>query len=366
MYSQETTYLLHRQNLLLYGNIAPELFFCQKKNETEAANLDDFYQSLLIAWHNIMPCPISTMLSPKLMKKMPLYENMLIEQDKILIIPDWKVCGFKTLEKLLNEDGTWNTLHLQHLPLSNQRRLTYNYNQIKIYINKKISNQDPSENLNQIKFQFKLPHQEKFSIFPATKKKMYHTSLQAILPKPEVTGKSTITNKKINWVSLFSFPIDRRDSDISWRLLYNALPTPKKFTEWNIIRRKNCPWCLDKEGNIMHMMFYCKTTAPLWSFASRKICTINGNSPPLTLHQAMTGFPPTTQQARLANFILTLVKSTIYRTYINFIKEVSPPVPAYLLIFKKRLQYRFKLDEFYVNVTKSTPVFTQNFIQNVS
>jgi len=330
------------------------------------ANLDPFYQSLLIAWHNINPIPITTYLPARLLRKMPLYDSMIIGKSKLQIIPDWKVCGFKNLEKLLEENGSWTTLQLQHLPIIYQRRISYNYNQIKMYFNNKIIIQDPAEEMNQIKFQFKLPHQEKYCIFPSTKKMMYLTSLKAIMTKPEVTGKSAITTKKFNWMSLYFFPIDKRDSDISWRLLHNALVTPKKLTEWNIIRRKNCPWCLDREANILHMIFHCRAAKAVWSFASNKICIINGIPPPLSLHHAMTGFSPKTQEAKLSNFILSLVKSTIYRTYVNLIKEEAPPPPAYLQIFKRRLQYRIKLEEAYSKITKTSPIFSEHFLQSLS
>lgn len=363
-YNKKATFLFHHYNLSRYGNIDPQLFFCQKKQEVEMANLDIFYQSVLVAWHNINPSPITTTIPIKILRKMPLRGSKLIEEDKLRIVPDWNICGFTTLEKILEENGNWKTLQLQHLPISQQRRLSFNYNQIKIYFSKKMENLDPSEILNQTRFQFDSPYQKKPNIFPATKKTLYLASLNSVLTKPEITGKSRITPEKINWTALYAPPIDRRDSDVSWRLLHDALVTPKKLQQWNVISEKNCPWCHNKEGDVIHMIFQCRAAAPLWTFASSKITTILGSQHPISLHQAIVGFPPTTSEGRLSNFLLSLVKSTIYRTYMNYIKEESPPLPAYLQIFKKRIDYRIKLEEVHAELCKTTESYKTTFLIN--
>lgn len=363
-YNKEATFLFHNFNLSRYGDIDPQLFFCHNKQEAQMANLDNFYQSLLIAWHNINPSPISTTIPTKILRKMPLFGSKLVEQGKLLKVPEWSTCGFKSLEALLEQNGDWKTLQLQHLPISKQRRLSYNFNQIKVYFNKKMKNVDPSDELNQLKFQFNSPYQEKSMIFPANKKTMYAACLKALLPPPEINGKSRITSEKINWPALYHQPIDRRDADVSWRLLHVALVTPRKLQQWRVITNSRCPWCPNHDGNVTHMIFHCKAAAPLWAFASRQIITILQFNKPITLHQAMAGFSPSTPQGRLANVVLSLVKSTIYRTYMNYIKEVSPPVPAYLQIFKNRMNHRIKLEEAHAELTKTIENFRQTFLIN--
>lgn len=84
----------------------------------------------------------------------------------------------------------------------------------------------------------------------------------------------------------------------------------------------------------------------------------------LTFEQALLGFPPVTPQAKLSNFLLSLVKSTIYRTYMNSIKEIESPKPNYLAIFKKRLQYRLSLEAHHAKLTRTEEHFQNQFFIN--
>lgn len=362
--TQEPTFLFHHYNLSKYGNISPPLFFCQTKQELEMANLEVFYQSLLSAWHNLTPILITKTFSTATLRKMPLYGSMIADQNFFQIIPEWKQCGYITLEKMLEEDGSWKTLQMQHHSISTQRRLAYNYNQIKNYFSKKIDHQLSNQENHPIKFQFKGPNQEKKYDFPSTKKVMYLSSLQPLITAPPVEGKSKLINKKIFWKSIYTGPSDKKDSDIAWRLLYDALVTPRKLQQWNVIQSKLCPWCTNKEGNVIHMIFLCKMTAPIWKYASTKIGTINETTSPLSFEQAVTGFPQLSPKSRLSNFLLTLVKSTIYRTYMNTIKDPVPAPPPYLKIFKRRLDFRIKTMQSYAKITNNEENFTQQFLIN--
>ena len=167
---------------------------------------------------------------------------------------------------------------------------------------------------------------------------MYVTSLHPLIKTPEVNGKCKWLRSKVCWSSLYDYPIEKKDGDISWRLLHNILVTPNSFHKWNVIPSPNCPWCPSEEGNIIHMMFLCKTTESLWNFTASKIILIRNNPKKLSLKQALIGYPLTTPPDRLCNFLLVLTKSTIYKSYMVVIKNQSPTIPAYLNIFKRRLQ----------------------------
>ncbi len=351
--STEPTYLFHNYNLSLYGNVTPEHFFCKKKNPIEQMNLEDFYKSLLSAWHSIEPTPIATTIPARIIRTMPLYESMFLE-GKLNIVPDWRVCGFTNVSQLLDENNQWRTLNLSHFPISHQRRITFSYNQIKTYLDKKIKpNEDPHDQLEEIKFQFKSPYKDQHLFFPNFRKTVYHASLKHVMTNsPQVNGKSQWIKEKVNWKELFSYPTDRRDSDISWRLLHNALPTPKKLQQWKIISSAKCPWC-QEEGNIIHMIFLCKTVKQLWEKVSKRISTINPTIERLTFSQALAGFPSKTPSARQMNFLLNIAKSTIYRSYMNCIKDEAPQPPAYLQILEKRINYRIALEEHHAQLTQS-------------
>lgn len=360
--NEDPGYQLHFYKMSSYNNTTPQHFFSQKKQYIEMANLDTFYQSVLNAWHSISPKLLTTRFSVSTLRQTPLYGSNLINEEKLTVIPDWKICGFSTLQELMEPNGKWKTLSFLHLPRSNERRLSYNLNQIKVYFNKKIKEDNENES-EQMKYQFYDSTQDKPREFPAPMRTLYLTCLDNHLKKPQVNGKSMWLTQSFNWTSLYNHPIDRRDSDISWRLLHNALVTPKKLKQWNVIPSESCPWC-NEVGNIMHMIFHCNQTTQLWKHIFIKVKTINGSSTSLTYEQALTGFPPTTPASKLTNFILALAKSTIYRTFMNCIKEQTPPAPNYLAIFKKRIQYRLTLEAHHAKLTGTEENFKKKFLIN--
>ncbi|KAJ1526351.1 hypothetical protein ONE63_009500 [Megalurothrips usitatus] len=351
--------MLHQYNLSLCRNLPPSLFFCQEKEDHHFLNLETFYLSLAKAWHNLDTSPIYSKIPIQILKYLPLQGSKIIKEEKLRIIPDWKNAGFNNLSDLMDNNCNWKILNLQHLPITQRRRLSYNYIQIKNYINN-IKTEDPEEpSFQEIRFQFETTQHPK--IFPTSKKQLYISSLEAITPTNiRIAVKSAFTTKKINWSSFYSPPTAKKDSDIPWRLLHNILVTPRKLKNWNIIASSKCPWC-NKEGDALHMFFLCNTNYDIWKYVAQKINMINESTSKLSLDEALVGFPPTTDQARLANFLLSLAKSTIYKTYMNFIKEDQPNKPNYLLIFKNRLNYRLALEKRKASITKTEENFNKIF-----
>lgn len=360
--NQDPVNQLHHYQMSMYGRIHPYHFFSQEKNIVEMNNLDPFYQSLLTAWHNINPALSTSRFPLSIIRHTPLYGSQIVNPEELKIIPDWKKCNFNSIEDLMNDNGIWKTLQISNFSSTIQRRITYNFNQIKVYFNRKIERQEDNSEHIKIDFKFQDPNQDKPRNFPAQQKILYQASLNFFLRKPEITGKIIWLDKKINWNPMYQYPIDKKDGDVSWRLMHNALVTPKKLNQWNIIPSQKCPWC-NHEGNVMHMIFHCDKTTPLWNFISQKVRILN-QSLSLTHEEALIGFPPTTPSAKLANFLLTLGKSTIYRTYTNVIKEESPLPPSYLAIFKRRIQYRLALEYHHASLTKTENKFKEIFMIN--
>lgn len=356
--SQEPVFLYHHYNMSIYEKSTPIHFFIQQKNITKMANLDDFYSSLLNAWHDIKPALVTKSFSLQTLREMPLFGSSIINQNEITIIPEWRNIRISKLGELLTPEANWIPLDLHSHTLSIQRRITNNYTQIKNIFIKKISQEERPP----ILFKFIAEPSKEDKIFPGTRKQHYLTSLQFYLQKPEVTGKPTWLDKKINWNIIYKYPTDRRDSDITWRMLHNALVTPKRLHLWKIIQSGQCPWCKE-EANLMHMFFQCKQVKPLWNYVSTKISIINGTPLP-NYEQLLVGFSANNPAARLSNFIVVLAKSTIYRCYMNIIKEQNQPNPAYLKMFKRRLQYRLALEQHQAQVTGFQNKFKEVFLIN--
>lgn len=359
--STEPSIVFHFYQMANYNNSKPSHIFCQDKQEIEMTNLDSFYHSLMSTWYSIHPKLVTEKFTPEFIKKTPLFGTQIVKKEDLTIIEEWKQLSFKTIGDLMKPDGEWKIIKFpNHNPCA-QRRLTFNYNRIKLYFNKKMKPQyhHPTEDILTFSFQ---DHENKQKIFPPPKKLMYQASLQNLLQKPPVSGCAKITQKKVTWTSLYHHPIEKKDSDVAWRLLHNALVTPKKLFQWKVIQSPLCPWCKE-EGNIVHMIFECTQTKNLWKFVSHKIQIIN-KCPPLTLDQAILGFSFSTNQGRLTNFLLTLAKSTVYRTYMNLIKKEIPVTPHYLLIYKKRLQYRLNIESHHAKVRKDFTTLQSLFLIN--
>lgn len=354
--STEPEDLLHYHNMRLYGELSHQHFFSQEIHPIYLANLQTFYKSLFLAWNKLNPTPVISTISPAILKTTPLYGSRIIQQSQVNIIQDWKNLNYNTIQDFLQEDGQWKILNFKNVSTPTQRRLTTNYNQIKTFFNQKFAQQRRVQD-NQIQYQI---IEQKNKFLPSTKKFHYSASLNTIISKPEVTGKTPWLGKKINWLSIQCYPTEKKDADIVWRLLNNALVTPRKLFQWKIIPSPLCPWCPGEQGNDVHMFFKCDKTTPLWNFVTQKAKTIS-NLTSLTYEQALIGFPPTDPPARLTNYLLVLAKSTIYWSYMSVIKEATPHPPDYLAILRGRIRHRFLIEENYAKIKNTEQTFSSIF-----
>lgn len=357
--SEEPVFLFHFHNMSLYGKSTPLHFFMKQKDVIEMTNLDSFYISLLKAWYDIKPSLVTTSFPLEILRETHLHGSMIIDTDKFKILPEWTKSGFSKLGQLLSPQAVWTELQLQNLSPPVQRKLTRDYINIKNYFGRKLIQDDQHR---PILFKFFTPYSNEPRIFPGSRKQHYDSSLNHFLNQPEVTGKLTWLDKKISWTQLYCYPSDRRDSNTAWRLLHNALVTPRRLFQWKIIPSSLCQWC-QKEGNITHMFFQCNEVKPLWDFVSNKIAAINQTALP-SYEQLLVGFPTSTPASRLSNFLLVLAKDTIYKSYMNVIKQAKPPNPQYLMFFERRLKYRLTLQEHYAQLTRSQDKFAATFLIN--
>lgn len=358
--SEEPGFLFHYYNMSLFGDSSPIHFFLKQPNQIEMLNLEQFYLSIFNAWLNIKPILVTTTFPLQVLRETPLQGSILIDTNLFKILPEWKNNGYHKLGQLITEERTWIDLQLEdRTSVPTQRRLFANYQQIKNFFENKIS----SEHDCQIKFKFIVPSTNEEVSFPGTRKQRYEAILKGYLNKPEVNGKPTWIDKQINWSNIFKYPIDRIDSNTTWRLLHNALVTPRKLHQWNIIPSGSCLWCNEPEANLMHMFFQCSVTKPIWNFVSIKLAIIN-ESPLPTFEQLLVGYPEDNPRARLSNFILVLARSTIYRCYMSVIKQQSPPDPCYLKMLKLRLKYRMALEQHFANLNRKQQTFKETFLIN--
>jgi hypothetical protein len=110
-----------------------------------------------------------------------------------------------------------------------------------------------------------------------------------------------------------------------------------------------CPFCFE-DGTLMHMFLSCRSLISLNKYIQKLLDKIWPGivlDERLFLFHALPSRNSISNQAKtLIDFILTLSKATIYRTYMNCMKTVSYNSPLYVIIFQKKLRSRIEQDHF--------------------
>ena len=148
---------------------------------------------------------------------------------------------------------------------------------------------------------------------------------------------------KPNWKGLYHYPILSKDGDIAWRILHNSIVTPEKLHQWGRRTTPDCPWCTGIRGTLDHMFLDCPAVKNIWISATTILNKLLGPHP-LQKKLILYGYPQlndTPQQ--LANYLLVLAKSTIYKTYMAT-NSTDRPTTDYWRLFRLRLQYRMYIE----------------------
>lgn len=223
----------------------------------------------------------------------------------------------------------------------------------------------PTDNLSTPLFQYKDPsHVHPFKQIPTSKNQnrtLYEDCLMVALPAvPSITGKCIWTEQEVVWDAAYETPSDSRDGDISWRLLHNRLVTPALLYKWRRREENRCPWC-PLLGSALHMMFQCPAVQEVWTAVINKINSVLGQRA-ANLPVLLCGYPGRSKSTALANFIVTLTKSTIYRTYIHYLRCNIEQAPNYLAIVKSRLQYKILLSLHYHKLKQSQSILKEDML----
>jgi hypothetical protein len=149
------------------------------------------------------------------------------------------------------------------------------------------------------------------------------------------------------WKAPYRNPSLKSDGDISWRLLHHSLSSPSLSNKMNTEIPPSCPFCA-QTGTLIHMFIFCPSLDPLGNYLSKLVSKVNQelvlDMKLFLFHNFPNGKFYSRQKRSLTDFILTLAKSTIYKTYMNHLKSASHDPPNYLVIFQERLRSRIRLD----------------------
>ena len=155
------------------------------------------------------------------------------------------------------------------------------------------------------------------------------------------------------WKAPYRSPSSKLDGDIAWRLLHYSLSSPHLSNKMDAGVSSSCPFCSER-GTLIHMFTTCPSLRSLGKYMQKilhKISTDLTLDVKLFIFYLLPSRESFSQENRtLIDFILTLSKSVIYRTYMNYLNADSLTSPNYKFIFQQALRSRIRQD-FHMNCT---------------
>jgi hypothetical protein len=122
----------------------------------------------------------------------------------------------------------------------------------------------------------------------------------------------------IIWKAPYRFPSSKKDGDISWRLNHGSLSTPVLLHKMKLTNTPTCPYC-GELGTLAHMFISCKKLTSMRNFLnvlSHKVDSslfIDDKFFLTYIHDTRSSLPR--ESKCLIDFLITLAKSVIYKTY---------------------------------------------------
>ena len=164
------------------------------------------------------------------------------------------------------------------------------------------------------------------------------------------------TNTNIQWSSIYSPPISKKEGDLQFKLLHNILPSLPVLHHLNPAISPTCGWCGDK-GTIWNLFIACPSVQPLLnclhSLLHRLLPDLLLN---FDLYWALIPCARGRKKeaVRLSNFPIVSCKSVIYNIY-RTSHFVDP-----LLIFTHRIKNKIIFDYNYFKLVSNDDEFKKN------
>lgn len=149
------------------------------------------------------------------------------------------------------------------------------------------------------------------------------------------------SDDEVGWGHISHFPTLGMDAEVAWCFAKNRLADPIFLFHARKMPSRLCPWCR-VEGSAWHMVVECRQAAAMWRLVHAILKKLLGDRQVL-LRDIFTCFKPRNNSdaptLAIANFILTLAKSTVYRVITTVFKDLRHPA-AYDAVLKARIKAR--------------------------
>lgn len=325
-----------------------------------ARSTSEFLRTVLVAWFSLQPQPQNFPSTIWGIRDVPLTLTSLIPTATSPFIPSWSSLGCRTLGDLLVGDewrGVDQLEGFNGLPGRTRAALRINGNRIRAFCDLRFRGvlQIPGPEPWPPALLYRRPLTGKLvPLLPESNRRSILLDLMVKGLGIEGSAEGEWSADRVNWKGLARPPSLGLDSEVVWRFNKNRLADPIFLYHAGLTASRLCPWCR-VEGSAWHMLVSCRQATRMWRLADSLIRGILGRLR-LCLKDLYVGFWPdksnNVTQIDLANYVLVLAKSTVYRLLVCYFKDGRAPAP-YEIVLKARLKSRL-LKEYAWHLARGT------------
>ena len=341
-----TRYFLRKYRSLGMGW---QTFFLPHITKRASLATSPFLATVLQAWHAVKAVPSSYATTVLGLRDVPLSLSSLIPSASTPFIPSWSALGCRTIGDLL--DGhDWRRLEdlpgFDGLSARVARALSINFKQVKAYCQLRFRGVRETVGPEPWPPPFRFrkvrdPHDKLTPLDTVHDRRAILLELATVALRMPLTLSGHWSDDVIAWRVLFRPPSLGLDAEVTWRLNKNRLADPIFLHHAGLSASPLCPWC-HVRGTAWHMIFTCGQARPMWLLVHNLLKHLLSRTS-LLLREIYVGFLPsnttTVRQTILANFVVVLAKSTVYRVLVNYFKDGRPLSP-YSTVLAARIRCR--------------------------
>lgn len=169
-----------------------------------------------------------------------------------------------------------------------------------------------------------------------TRRKLYQHLVSVSFDTFASIATGAWSDDAVNWISYFNELTLGFDSEVPWRLAKNRLADPVFLSKVGFVGSNQCPFCPGVIGTAWHIIMTCQEVQGVWNVVRRLLGGLVGRQC-ITLRYFYCGYSGGSPAHRLANYILSVCKTTIYRLLTEFYRGGVLRMP-----FEQAFSYRIK------------------------
>ena len=152
------------------------------------------------------------------------------------------------------------------------------------------------------------------------------------------------------WKTLYSPLTNNKQGDVNWKIVHRVLPTGLSLQRMGIQNSADCHRC-GTTDTIEHALLECPAVVSFWNYVKTFVNKIANTNLQLTSEHKLLGKIPTAQdpfsrqQADLINWTLTIARTAIHKSAVDFRinKTIVPPEAIFASKIKGHLRFQFRL-----------------------